>query len=70
MSGYLNFYATHPALQKVVDALEQAGRAFHNTAEWQDNADWFDGKTPCELVQAAFEEADKLLASPSEGEEN
>lgn len=62
MSGYLHFYARHPALSAIADALTQAGNAFHNTVEWQENADWFEGKTPCELVQAAFDAADTALA--------
>jgi hypothetical protein len=68
MSGYLHFYAKHPALQKVADALTTAGNGFHNTSEWVYPEDYFEGKSACDLVQAAFDEADKALASPPEAE--
>jgi hypothetical protein len=65
MSGYLHFYATHPALAKIADALTWACNGFHNTADWQDQTDYFDGKSACDLVQDAFNEADAVLAAPA-----
>ena len=65
MSGYLHFYAKHPALQKIADALTTAGDGFHNTSDWQCPEDYFDGKSACDLVQEAFDAADKELAGLS-----
>lgn len=66
MSGYLNFYAKHPALAALAEAINDAGHAYHHTMEWQE-PDWMlndgphAGKTRCEVIQAAFDAADAAL---------
>ena len=69
MSGYLHFYAKHPALAALAGALNDAGHAYHNTMEWQE-PDWMlndgpdAGKSRCEVIQQAFDAADKALSQP------
>lgn len=53
---YYEFDATGaPEIDKILEAVARAGKAYHNTCDWNDPD--FDGKTPVEKIQNAANEA-------------
>lgn len=62
MSGYLNFKRTgHPGVDSILDAIESAGDAFHNTSEWDE--DIGNGKSYTDIINEKIEAAKIALGT-------
>ena len=46
----------------ILSAVACAGKAFHNTSEWNDEIEWDNNKTPVEKIQEAAERTAKYIA--------
>ena len=57
MSGYLHFYADHPSISKITEALNSAGSAYHHTESWEEVEDYNAGKSWSYLIQCAIDDA-------------
>jgi len=52
MSGYLHYDKTGvPEVDEIIEALEDAGNAFHHTDGWGDKLEWLDGESHNEIIQ-------------------
>jgi len=60
MSGYLSFaYTGNPLIDAILSALEDAGTAYHSTAQWDEPM--HDGRTCIEAIQQAANDAANAL---------
>jgi hypothetical protein len=55
-----------PAIDRILSAICYAGKAFHNTSEWNETNTWDygpikAGMSPIDLIQAAADEAARVL---------
>lgn len=63
MSGYLNFYPTgNEKIDAIVSLLNEAGNAYHHTDGWHEEIDYYGGKSYCDLLQEALNNAAKVKA--------
>jgi hypothetical protein len=66
---YYGFTSTgNDAIDRILSAVACAGKSFHNTEDWNDQSDPWDGhsgQSPVEWIQNAANEAAKLLALPN-----
>lgn len=60
MSGYLRFNSTGvPAVDAILQAIENAGDYYHHTSQWQDSDDG--EKSQIELIDEKIDEARVIL---------
>jgi hypothetical protein len=58
----------NPAIDRILSAICYAGKAYHNTSEWNEVNDWdygpiVTGLSPIDVIQAAANEAARVTAS-------
>lgn len=69
---YISFDPTGvPEVDQILSAIGWAGKAFHNTSDWNDACEWGYGPiakdmTACDLIQAAADDAAAAIKSRKE----
>lgn len=62
MAGYISLERTgHKEVDDILQAIEDAGRSFHHTGEWQEDYDFIGGISYLDLINQKIGAAKQVL---------